>query len=216
MLSQSHTLTNLLSGWKSADAVYGFALNLLGKRLVEKAVNEVKSGSQYPALYMAALVVRISSKHPNFFKALLGNMVQACPYVVPCVHKRRKGEDEETFKKKNGHVLTPEGTFELEEKYTERMSSIIGLYAAIIAMPSQCMSFVLFVLLFCCFCFLFLYPDQMSSLTVSSSTSAPHRTWMGLVGTNLKHASALCVTRPDHHVSEVSGTLPSLTLWQTV
>lgn len=120
-------LCDTLDQCQRSPAAFKYSENILAKRMIEKAMSEVRSSSQYPAFYIAGVALLVNKKHPTFFKALYGNMIQACPYITPQVHLKRDDESVEEYKKRVGYQDKED-----EEKYTERMTSVIALYAAII------------------------------------------------------------------------------------
>lgn len=82
------------------------------------------------AFPVAVVCVLLYSKHDEFFDILMGRFIKRCPYIIPC-YLNKVGMEKEYLKRLGYREVDDNGTMETEIQYSERMTGIIALYAAI-------------------------------------------------------------------------------------
>lgn len=107
-----------------------FCLLLLAKKFVSQGDSTVSSNSQ-AAFPIAAIIVSIWQKIPDFGKLFLAYAYKECPYLVPYFIPQFNNQTTEDYYKLLGYRLT-DGVLEKQDMYLKRQTGIIKLYAAIL------------------------------------------------------------------------------------
>lgn len=83
------------------------------------------------AFGIAAVVLALMCDFPDFGWVLMAHFHTTCPYLVPVFLPRVQGQSIEDYYKSLGYKYN-DGVVEKQDKFLNRMSGIMRLYAAII------------------------------------------------------------------------------------
>ncbi|XP_052860926.1 mRNA export factor Gle1 [Anopheles cruzii] len=103
---------------------------LLAKKFVSQADTGISSNAS-AAFPIAAIVVALWQRFPEFGLFFLAYLHRECPYLVPYYLPQLEGQSQEEFLKTLGYRFT-DGTLEKQDQYLKRMSGLARLYAAVI------------------------------------------------------------------------------------
>ncbi|KAJ2493575.1 hypothetical protein IWW37_000441 [Coemansia sp. RSA 2050] len=115
--------------------VHSWMLNLTAKAIVKQAEKEA-SIAQHAAYPLATTAVLIMQTYPQLTDMLLIRLVKKCPYVVPQYFGRQAGQSAEDYLRSIGYKEKEDEGLESENIYTERMTGMLALYAAIVQTAS--------------------------------------------------------------------------------
>ncbi|XP_055692848.1 mRNA export factor Gle1-like [Lutzomyia longipalpis] len=106
-----------------------FCMVLLAKKFVNQGDTMVASNPKaaYP---IAAVIVALWQKFPDFGDLFLAHAYRECPYLVPYFIPQFEGQSTEEYYRALGYKTTND-TQEPQDMYLKRMSGIARLYAAI-------------------------------------------------------------------------------------
>jgi hypothetical protein len=124
-------LQTALDTYKSKGAdMLNYVGHTMATKFIEQAETQVSlhPPSAFPYGQVAADLI---GSLPSFRRAIMTLMCQKCPYVVPRYPPRLPNQSEAEYKQSLGYKMLGD-TFEDESTYTERMSGIIMLYAAMV------------------------------------------------------------------------------------
>ncbi|XP_055627521.1 mRNA export factor Gle1 [Toxorhynchites rutilus septentrionalis] len=104
---------------------------LLAKKFVSQADTMISSNA--PAAFpIAAIVVGLWQKYPDFGKFFLAYLHKECPYLVPYFLPQLEGQTQDDYLKGIGYRFSSEGVLEKQDQYLKRMTGLARLYAAVI------------------------------------------------------------------------------------
>ncbi|GMM30640.1 nucleoporin [Martiniozyma asiatica (nom. inval.)] len=117
-------INQLLSEAKSLKLAYHWLLNFTAKAIVSQAETEVSLNSKM-ALPLAKLTLNLILLNPELLELLKARLIKKCPLIIgyTCDIKTEEG------RKKMGWKRSSDGKFEDENRYTERLSGIMTLFA---------------------------------------------------------------------------------------
>lgn len=107
-----------------------FCTVLLSKKFVSQAGTEVASNPK-AAFALAAVIVALWQKFPDFGVLFLAHAYRDCPYLVPYFIPQFEGQSTEDYMKLLGYKVN-NGQLEPQNIYLSRMAGIARLYAAIL------------------------------------------------------------------------------------
>lgn len=88
--------------------------------------------SNAPAAFpIAAIVVGLWQKYPEFGKFFLAYLHKDCPYLVPYFLPLLEGQSQEDYLKSLGYRFV-DGALEKHDQYLKRMTGLARLYAAVV------------------------------------------------------------------------------------
>ncbi|KAJ1822808.1 hypothetical protein LPJ60_001887 [Coemansia sp. RSA 2675] len=115
--------------------VHSWMLNLTAKAIVKQAEKEA-SIAQHAAYPLATTAVLIMQTYPQLTDMLLIRLVKKCPYVVPQYFGRQAEQSVEDYLRSIGYKEKEDEGLESESIYTERMTGMLALYAAVVQIAS--------------------------------------------------------------------------------
>ncbi|XP_035791712.1 nucleoporin Gle1-like [Anopheles albimanus] len=104
---------------------------LLAKKFVSQADTGISSNAS-AAFPIAAIVVALWQRFPEFGRFFLAYLHRECPYMVPYYLPQLDGQSQEEFLKTLGYRFV-DGVLEKQDQYLKRMSGLARLYSAVIA-----------------------------------------------------------------------------------
>ncbi|XP_059622472.1 mRNA export factor Gle1 [Phlebotomus argentipes] len=107
-----------------------FCTVLLAKKFVNQADMMVASNPK-AAFPIAAVIVALWQKFPDFGELFLANLYKDCPYLVPYFIPQFEGQSAEEYCHELGYK-TINGAQEPQDMYLKRMAGIARLYAAVL------------------------------------------------------------------------------------
>ncbi|ORZ39984.1 GLE1-like protein [Catenaria anguillulae PL171] len=108
---------------QSPDLHYPYALNLLAKSFCRQAEAEMRPDVTKAFPY-GQVAVLIMCRHPEFRRYLLARMFKFCPYLIPRWYVPKNDQERKSLlRRRQG---------EDDEKYMERMSTHVALFAAML------------------------------------------------------------------------------------
>jgi len=115
-----------------------FCMQTLARKIVNYA-EEVICVKTQAAYEIATIITKLWNAHQQFGKILFAEMKQKCPLLVPfyypiAKHLNCEQIDHESF----GYKFDSSGNVESDNKYLQRMTGIIRLYASLIVTSSKC------------------------------------------------------------------------------
>ncbi|KAJ2871639.1 hypothetical protein GGH93_004661 [Coemansia aciculifera] len=130
------TICEILAESKRHGAdVHSWMLNLTAKAIVKQAEKEA-SIAQHAAYPLATTAVLIMQTYPQLVDMLMIRLVKKCPYVVPQYFGRQAGQSVEEYLRSIGYKEKDDEELESESIYTERMTGMLALYAAMVQIAS--------------------------------------------------------------------------------
>ncbi|KAJ2455076.1 hypothetical protein EV183_001005, partial [Coemansia sp. RSA 2336] len=121
----------ILAECESPD-VLQWMLNLVAKTMVKQAEREV-SVAHHAAYPLAATAVLVMQQYPQLIDMLMVRWVKKCPFVVPEYISAQQSTD--VYLKLAGYKRNEDNELESEGIYSERMSGMLALFAAIVQTP---------------------------------------------------------------------------------
>ncbi|XP_049539794.1 mRNA export factor Gle1 [Anopheles darlingi] len=103
---------------------------LLAKKFVSQADTGISSNAS-AAFPIAAIVVALWQRFPEFGRFFLAYLHRECPYMVPYYLPQLEGQSQEEFLKTLGYRFV-DGVLEKQDQYLKRMSGLARLYSAVI------------------------------------------------------------------------------------
>jgi len=117
------------------DITLSYCFNVAASKFVDQGCEQVAfSDNLIPAFSIGAVITGIWQNHPRFGELYLAHLHQRCPYTIPAHWPKRGDEDNTAYLKRLGYSVDGEGVEE-KEKFLEKMSGAVTLYAAIIQSP---------------------------------------------------------------------------------
>lgn len=114
-----------------------FCMETLASKIISHA-EEVICVKTQVAYEIAAVTIKLWNAHPNFGKILYAKIKQVCPLLVPFCHPVAKCLTNGQYNTKAfGYKIDSSGNVESHDKYLRRMTGIVRLYAALIAVSSK-------------------------------------------------------------------------------
>lgn len=92
------------------------------------------------AFAIAHVIVNICARFTDMPDILIAQFNKSCPYTIPLYFHKQENQSEEEYRTLIGFKKISSGDtieFESKDSYTERMSGIIALYAAILQTTDQ-------------------------------------------------------------------------------
>lgn len=112
-----------------------FAKNIIAQKIVRQGDGEVASKPE-GAFPIAAVAVALWQRYADLGTLLLAHFHLRCPYLVPYYIPQQEAESQEDHYKALGYVYN-DGVIEKQDKFLNRMSGLVRLYAAILISPPQ-------------------------------------------------------------------------------
>ncbi|XP_053684569.1 mRNA export factor Gle1 [Sabethes cyaneus] len=104
---------------------------LLAKKFVSQADTMISSNA--PAAFpIAAIIVALWQRYPDFGRFFLAYLHKECPYLVPYFLPQLEGQSHEDYFKSIGYRYSSDGTLEQQDQYLKRMTGLVRLYSAVI------------------------------------------------------------------------------------
>lgn len=103
---------------------------LLAKKFVGQADTMISSNAS-AAFPIAAIIVGLWQKYPEFGNFFLAYLHKDCPYLVPYFLPQLEGQSQEDYLKSIGYRFV-DGSLEKHDQYLKRMTGLARLYAAVI------------------------------------------------------------------------------------
>ncbi|XP_058832669.1 mRNA export factor Gle1 [Topomyia yanbarensis] len=104
---------------------------LLAKKFVSQADTMISSNA--PAAFpIAAIVVGLWQKYPDFGRFFLAYLHKECPYLVPYFLPQLEGQSHEDYFKSIGYRYSADGALEKQDQYLKRMTGLARLYSAVV------------------------------------------------------------------------------------
>ncbi|XP_065085520.1 mRNA export factor Gle1 [Ochlerotatus camptorhynchus] len=103
---------------------------LLAKKFVGQADTMISSNAS-AAFPIAAIIVGLWQKYPEFGKFFLAYLHKECPYLVPYFLPQLEGQSQEDYLKSIGYRFS-DGALEKQDQYLKRMTGLARLYAAVV------------------------------------------------------------------------------------
>ncbi|XP_034941554.1 nucleoporin Gle1 [Chelonus insularis] len=107
-----------------------FCKNLLAKNIVNQGETLVSSKPEM-AFGIAAVIAALCCDFPDLLELLLAHFRTICPYIIPVFLPRIQDQSNEDYYKSLGYKYI-DGNVEKHDKFLNRMSGIMRLYASII------------------------------------------------------------------------------------
>uniref|UniRef100_A0A182QIV9 mRNA export factor GLE1 n=1 Tax=Anopheles farauti TaxID=69004 RepID=A0A182QIV9_9DIPT len=104
---------------------------LLAKKFVSQADTSISSNAS-AAFPIAAIVVALWQRFPDFGRFFLAYLHRECPYLVPYYLPQLEGQTQEEYLKTLGYRFADGGVLEKQDQYLKRQSGLARLYAAVI------------------------------------------------------------------------------------
>ncbi|KAM0752160.1 GLE1-domain-containing protein [Meredithblackwellia eburnea MCA 4105] len=133
IIQQLHEILTSLrppAGQETSTQPYTWALNHLSKALVKQAETEVtaKLGTAYP---LGRIVIGLLGLgHTELGDVLMARLVKKCFWITGWWPPKQPGQSDEAHQKALGHA--PPSAGETLVQYSQRMSGLVALYAAIV------------------------------------------------------------------------------------
>ncbi len=107
-----------------------FAMDYAAEKFVLQG-GEVISSKPEQAFSMAAVIVSLWVKFPDFGSLFMAHLYKSCSYLVPFNPTKRAELSEEQYHRLLGYKYDDDGKVEEADRYLKRMSGLARLYAAV-------------------------------------------------------------------------------------
>lgn len=107
-----------------------FCMDLLAQKFVSQGEKQVSS-SHVAAFPISAVIVGLWKEFPTFGELFLAHCYVKCPYLVPYHLPRSEGQSDIDYYSGLGYNVV-DNVLEQQDKFLERMSGIVRLYAAVV------------------------------------------------------------------------------------
>lgn len=104
---------------------------LLAKKFVNQADTMISSNAS-AAFPIAAIIIALWQRYPDFGKFFLAYLHKECPYLVPYFLPQLEGQSHEEYFKSIGYRYSADGVLEKQDQYLRRMTGLARLYSAVV------------------------------------------------------------------------------------
>lgn len=118
------------------EEIFFYVLNAISFKMCEMAKLQISRNHQSAFAY-STILYALTQAYPALLEVFLATINQLCPWTVPRIVHKKKGESENDYLKEQGYDFDPQTNQPISTRdYAERMSGMIILYASFIQQPS--------------------------------------------------------------------------------